>query len=79
MGSGAILKKEAPLNVIFLKGWRRKSIRGKKKPQTASGVDALRDKYALTIGPARALAAETLILERTLRDLVNQAYALTRT
>jgi hypothetical protein len=30
-----------------------------------------------TIEPARALAAETLSLERTLSDLVNQAYALT--
>jgi hypothetical protein len=30
-----------------------------------------------TIEPARALAAETLTLERTLSNLVNQAYALT--
>jgi hypothetical protein len=30
-----------------------------------------------TIDPARALAAETLKLERTLSDLVSQAYALT--
>jgi hypothetical protein len=30
-----------------------------------------------TIEPARALAAETLKLERTLSDLVNQAYGLT--
>jgi hypothetical protein len=30
-----------------------------------------------TFEPARALAAETLTLERTLSDLVNQAYALT--
>jgi hypothetical protein len=30
-----------------------------------------------TIAPARALAAEALTLERTLSDLVNQAYALT--
>ena len=28
--------------------------------------------------PSRALAAETLKLERTLSDLVNQAYGLTR-
>jgi hypothetical protein len=32
---------------------------------------------ALTLEPARALAAETLTLERTLSDLVNQSYALT--
>jgi hypothetical protein len=37
----------------------------------------LRDEYTRTIEPARALAAETLILERTLSDLVNQAYGLT--
>jgi hypothetical protein len=35
------------------------------------------DEYTRTIEPARALAAETLALERTLSDLVNQAYALT--
>jgi hypothetical protein len=33
--------------------------------------------YIRTIEPARALAAETLKLERTLSDLVNQAYGLT--
>jgi hypothetical protein len=38
---------------------------------------ALRDEYTRTIEPARALAAETLHLERTLSDLVNQAYGLT--
>ena len=37
----------------------------------------LRDEYTRTIEPARTLAAETLALERTLSDLVNQAYALT--
>ena len=35
------------------------------------------DEYTRTIAPARALGAETLTLERTLSDLVNQAYALT--
>jgi hypothetical protein len=39
----------------------------------------LRDEYTSTIEPARALAAETLTLERSLGDLVNQAYALTPT
>jgi hypothetical protein len=33
--------------------------------------------YIRTIQPARAHTAETLNLERTLSDLVNQAYALT--
>ena len=37
----------------------------------------MRDEYTRTIEPARALAAETLKLERTLSELVNQAYALT--
>jgi hypothetical protein len=37
----------------------------------------LRDEYTRPIEPACALAAETLNLERTLSDLVNQAYALT--
>ncbi|MCX6914391.1 MAG: Eco57I restriction-modification methylase domain-containing protein, partial [Verrucomicrobia bacterium] len=54
-----------------------KRIRGKKLPLTATGLHALRDEYIRTIEPARALAAETLNLERTLSDLVNQAYALT--
>ena len=38
---------------------------------------AQRDEYTRTIAPARALAAETLTLERTLSDLVNQACGLT--
>ena len=54
-----------------------KRIRGKKQPLTSAGLHALRDEYTRTIEPARALAAETLTLERTLSDLVNQAYALT--
>jgi len=51
-----------------------KRIRGKKLPLTAAGVHALRDEYTRTIEPARALGAETLTLERTLSDLVNQAF-----
>jgi hypothetical protein len=54
-----------------------KRIRGKKQPLTAAGVHALREEYTRTIEPVRALAAETVNLERTLSDLVNQAYALT--
>ena len=54
-----------------------KRIRGKKQPLTAAGLHALRDEYTRTIEPARALAAETLTLEGTLSDLVNQAYGLT--
>jgi hypothetical protein len=54
-----------------------KRIRGKKQPLSSAGLHALRDEYTRTIEPAHALAAETLTLERTLSDLVNQAYALT--
>jgi hypothetical protein len=54
-----------------------KRIRGKKQPLTAAGVRALPAEYTRTIEPARALAADTLNLEFTLSDLVNQAYALT--
>jgi|ERR1039458_6149302 hypothetical protein len=54
-----------------------KRIRGKKQPLTAVGVHALRDEYTRTIEPARALAAETMKLERTLSNPVNQAYSLT--
>jgi hypothetical protein len=54
-----------------------KRIRGKKQPLSSAGLHALRDEYTRTIEPARALAAETLILERTLSDLVNPAYRLT--
>jgi hypothetical protein len=46
--------------------------RGRKKQ-----AKALRAEYTRTIEPARTLAAETLTLERTLRDLADQAYALT--
>ena len=52
-------------------------VQGKKLPLTAAGVHGLREEYTRIIEPARALAAETLKLERTLSDLVNQAYALT--
>jgi hypothetical protein len=54
-----------------------KRIRGKKQPLSSAGLHALRDEYTRIIEPTRALAAETLTLERTLSDLVNQAYALT--
>jgi hypothetical protein len=37
----------------------------------------LRHEYTRSIEFARPLAAETLSLERTLSDLVNQAYVLT--
>jgi len=54
-----------------------KRIRGKKLPLTSASVQGLREEYTRAIAPARALATETLKLERTLSDLVNQAYGLT--
>src|ERR1035438_6687434 len=54
--------------------WLRVECPGDGRMQEAK---ALRDEYTRTIEPARALAAETLKLERALSDLVNQAYALT--
>jgi hypothetical protein len=54
-----------------------KKLRGKKQPLTAASLAALRTEYTNSIEPARALANEALHLERTLSDLVNQAYNLT--
>ena len=54
-----------------------KRIGGKKQPLSSSGLQAFREEHTRTIAPPRALAAETLTLERTLSDLVNQANALT--
>lgn len=51
--------------------------RGKKNPLSAAGLKALRDEYARTMEPARALAAEVVALEHRLSDLVNEAYGLT--
>ena len=54
-----------------------KRIRGKKQSLSSAGLHALRDEYTRTIAPARALATETLTLERTLSYLATQAYGLT--
>ncbi len=54
-----------------------KKIRGKKHPLTAAAIKDLRAEHTRTIEPTRALAAETLQLERQFSDLVNQAYGLT--
>jgi hypothetical protein len=54
-----------------------KRLHGKKHTLSSAGLHTLREEYTRTIAPARALAAETLTLERTLSDLVNQACALT--
>ncbi|MHB9048165.1 MAG: Eco57I restriction-modification methylase domain-containing protein [Pirellulales bacterium] len=54
-----------------------KKVRGKKKPLSAAGLANLREEYARSIDPARALAAEALTLENELSHLVNEAYGLT--
>ncbi len=54
-----------------------KRVRGKKLPLTATGVQGLRDEYTPSIEHAHALAADNLKLERTLSDLLNQAYGPT--
>ncbi|MDI1315519.1 N-6 DNA methylase [Prosthecobacter sp.] len=54
-----------------------KKLRGKSQPLTAASLAALRAEYLRSIDPARTLAAEMLQLERTLSDLINQAYGLT--
>jgi hypothetical protein len=54
-----------------------KKVRGKRNPLSAAALKNLREEHARTIEPARALAAESLTLERRLSDLVNEAYRLT--
>ena len=54
-----------------------KKLRGKKQPLTAASLAALRAEYTNSIEPARTQATEALQLERTLSDLINQAYGLT--
>jgi type I restriction-modification system DNA methylase subunit len=52
-------------------------VRGKSKSLTSAGLKMLREEHARTIGPARLRAAEALLLERRVNDLVNEAYGLT--
>ena len=54
-----------------------KRIRGKQQPLSSAGLHALRAECIRTLEPSRAAAVGILTLERTLSDLVNQAYALT--
>jgi hypothetical protein len=68
---------EVPLHTIFLMGGRMEAHPGQEATADRRRVKGLRAEYTRTIEPARALAAETLTLERMLSDLVNQAYGLT--
>ena len=54
-----------------------KKIRGKAKRLTVAGLKALKDEHARTVAPLQTLAAEALVLERQISDLVNAAYGLT--
>jgi hypothetical protein len=54
-----------------------KRIRGKKSPISVAALKSLREEHARTIEPIRVKAAEALLLERQLNDLVNEAYGLT--
>lgn len=54
-----------------------KKLRSKKQALTATSLAALRAENTRSIDPARTLAAETLQLEHTLSDLINQDYGLT--
>jgi hypothetical protein len=51
--------------------------RGRKNPLTAAALQDLKREHAASIHPAQTLLAEAATLERTLSDLVNQAYELT--
>ena len=52
-------------------------LHGKEKLLSFASLQASRAECTSTIASARVLAAEALNTERTLSDLVNQAYALT--
>ena len=54
-----------------------KKLRGKKNPLSAAALKNLREEYARTVEPLRALAAEAVGLEHEISQLVNTAYGLT--
>jgi len=54
-----------------------RKVRGKKRPLSSAALANLREEYARSIDPARALAAEALNLENEVSNLVNEAYGLT--
>jgi hypothetical protein len=74
----ATLKLQSPFDLdcdSFVAEVRK--VRGKKKPLSAAALANLREEYARSIDPARALAAEALSLEKEVSALVNEAYGLT--
>jgi hypothetical protein len=54
-----------------------KKARGKAKPLTVGGVQALKDEHARHVVPLQAAAAEARALEAQVSELVNAAYGLT--
>ncbi len=54
-----------------------KKARGKKKPLTVAGLQALKAEHARSVVPLQALAAEARRLEDRVAGLVNAAYGLT--
>lgn len=54
-----------------------RKVRGKKRPLSATALANLRNEYARSIEPARAIAVEALILDNQISTLVNDAYGLT--
>jgi hypothetical protein len=54
-----------------------KKLCGKNKPLSLAALRSLREEHAATIVPAQALANEAAGFERTLSDLINEAYGLT--
>ncbi len=72
------LRLQAPLE-LAVDGFATevRKCRGRSNPLSAAGLKNLREEYARTIAPARALQAEALGLERQVSDLVNEAYGLT--
>ena len=54
-----------------------KKVRGKKAPLSVAGVKRMREAHAESVVPLQTLAREAASLERTVSDLVNDAFGLT--
>jgi len=72
------LRLQAPLELgeeEFIAEVRK--VRGRRRPLTSAGLQSLRQEYANTIEPARAVAERMLGLEEHIAELVYEAYGLT--
>jgi hypothetical protein len=54
-----------------------KKARGRKKPLSVAGLQALKAEHARSVAPLQALAADARQLESRVAELVNEAYGLT--